>query len=68
MIAHFPQSISRSLKISINDQEHWMIETTLAVAQTYTVKLNNHIIHALGVSSILHISTSSENKMTLSNN
>ena len=45
-----------------------MIETTLAVAQTYTVKLNNHIIHALGVSSILHISTSSENKMTLSNN
>ena len=44
-----------------------MIQTTLAVTQTYTVKLNDQI-HALGVSSILHsISTSSKNKMTLSN-
>lgn len=30
-----------------------MIETTLAVTQTYTIKLNNQI-HALGISSILH--------------
>ena len=56
-----------------------MIETTLAVTQTYTVKLNNQIVHALGVSSILHNffffynhliwekSEKSDLKMTLSN-